>query len=193
MIHGRTSALGKKPSHATAPGSGAFCQQRKDIMPSAITTARESGRDPLGTLHREVNRVFDEVFRGFPSFRSSMPMPSFAPSLEVRESETELLVSAELPGMTEKDVELTIDDDLLTLAGEKKSEKTEEKEGVHLSERSYGSFQRSFRLPFAPDPAKVIARFENGVLSVRLPRPPEAKPAAKRIAIGGGNGQGKPN
>jgi HSP20 family protein len=92
-----------------------------------------------------------------------------------------------------QDVELALDDDLLTLSGEKKSEKTEEKEGVHLSERAYGSFQRSFRLPFAPDPAKVTARFENGVLSVMLPRPPEAKPPAKRIAIGGGNGRGKPN
>jgi HSP20 family protein len=64
---------------------------------------------------------------------------------------------------------------------------------MHLSERSYGAFHRSFRLPFAPDPAKVAARFENGVLSVHLPRPPGAKPSIKRIAIMGGEGRGKPN
>jgi HSP20 family protein len=95
--------------------------------------------------------------------------------------------------MTDKDVELALDDDLLTLSGEKKSERTEEKEGMHLSERSYGTFHRSFRLPFAPDSTKVVARFENGVLSVTLPRPPGAKPSVKRIAIMGGNGRGKPN
>ena len=162
-------------------------------MATSLATARESLRDPLGTLHREVNRVFDEVFRGFPSFRSGIAEPAFAPSLEVRENETEIQVSAELPGMTDKDVELALDDDLLTLSGEKKSERTEEKEGMHLSERSYGTFHRSFRLPFAPDSTQVVARFENGVLSVTLPRPPGAKPSVKRIAIMGGNGRGKPN
>jgi HSP20 family protein len=162
-------------------------------MATSLATARESLRDPLGTLHREVNRVFDEVFRGFPSFRAGGAEPGFAPSLEVRENETEIQVSAELPGITDKDVELTLDDDLLTLSGEKKSERIEEKEGMHLSERSYGAFHRSFRLPFAPDPAKVVARFEHGVLSVTLPRPPGAKPSVKRIAIMGGNGRGKPN
>ena len=90
-------------------------------MATTLATARESLRDPLGTLHREVNRVFDEVFRGFPSFRSGMAEQGFAPSLDVRENEAEILVSAELPGMTEKDVELALDDDLLTLSGEKKS------------------------------------------------------------------------
>jgi HSP20 family protein len=162
-------------------------------MATSPVTARESARDPLGTLHREVNRVFDEVFRGFPSFRASLAEPSFAPSLEVRETEAEIMVTAELPGMTERDVELTVDDDLLTLSGEKKSEKVEEKEGLHLSERSYGAFHRSFRLPFAPDPAKVTARFEKGILTVTLPRPPEAKHSIKRIAIMGGDGRGKPN
>ena len=162
-------------------------------MATTLATARESLRDPLGTLHREVNRVFDEVFRGFPSFRSGMAEQGFAPSLDVRENEAEILVSAEWPGMTEKDVELALDDDLLTLSGEKKSEKTEEKEGMHLSERCYGGFHRSFRLPYAPDPTKVVARFDNGVLLVTLPRPPGTKPSIKRIAIMGGNGRGKPN
>lgn len=137
--------------------------------------------------------MFDEVFRGFPSFRAGGAEPGFAPSLAVRENETEIQVSGELPGMTDKDEELTLDDDLLTLSGEKKSERTGEKEGMHLSERSYGAFHRSFRLPFAPDSAKVVARFEQGVLSVTLPRPPGAKPSVKRIAITGGNGRGKPN
>nr|WP_245217188.1 Hsp20/alpha crystallin family protein [Neoroseomonas nitratireducens] len=102
----------------------------------------------------------------------------------MKETAQGVVVTAELPGLAEKDIEISLDGDLLTLSGEKRAEKTEDKEGVHISERSYGSFRRTLRLPWAPDPAQVAAAFDKGVLSVTLPRPPQAKPSVNRIPIG---------
>ncbi len=120
--------------------------------------------DPFNLLQREVNRVFDEVFRGF-------PMGGFAPDLDVHETEHGLEATAELPGMAHSDIDLRVEGDLLTLAGEKKQQRQADQSGRHMSERTYGRFQRSFRLPFAPDPTQVQARFERGVLLITLPRP----------------------
>ncbi len=145
---------------------------------------KASSPDVFGTLQREVNRVFDQMFGGGPAARFG----AFAPSLEMKEGDGALVVTAELPGMEEKDIELSVDGDILTISGEKKQEKAEEKEGFHLSERSYGAFRRSVRLPFGPDPAKAEASFEKGVLRVTLPRPPEAAPTTRRIPIGGATG-----
>lgn len=140
-----------------------------------------SSSEPFGTLQREVNRVFDEVFRGV----GSAAAVSFAPSIDVHETEAGLEVTAELPGMSEQDIQLSLEGDLMTIAGEKKSERREEKGGARLTERSYGSFRRSFRLPFAPEQDKVTAQFDKGVLTVALPRPPQQAPASNRIPIRG--------
>ncbi len=139
-----------------------------------------SSPDLLGTLQREVNRVFDQMFGG-----ALRPTAGFAPSIDMKETPEGLAVTAELPGLEEKDIELSLDGDLLTLSGEKRAEKEEEKEGLHISERSYGSFRRTLRLPWSPDPAQVSAAFDKGVLTVSLPRPPQAEPKANRIPIGG--------
>ncbi len=143
--------------------------------------------DPFSLLQREVNRVFDEVFRGFPAAaaRSAALIGGFAPDLDVRETEQGLEVAAELPGMSEQDVDLRIEGDLLTLAGEKKDERGRDKEGLHLTERSFGRFQRAFRLPFTPDPEQVQARFDKGVLHIVLPRPPQQR-GGGRIPIQAG-------
>jgi HSP20 family protein len=98
--------------------------------------------------------------------------------------ETELVVEAELPGMDEKDVSVTLSSGVLTLKGKKKSEREEKKDDYHLMERSYGSFQRSFQLADTIDPDKVTATFDKGVLKVTLPKRPEAVKAEKRIPIG---------
>lgn len=140
----------------------------------------ESPTDLFGTLQREVNRVFDQMFRGVPT-----PVGGFAPSIDVKETEEGLTVSAELPGLEEKDVEVTLEGDMLTLSGEKRQEKSEEKAGMHISERSYGSFRRTIALPWAADPAQASAAFDKGVLTVTLKRPPEAKARTNRIPIGG--------
>ncbi len=135
--------------------------------------------DLLGTLQREVNRVFDQMFGG-----ALRPADGFAPSIDMKETPDGIAVTAELPGLEEKDIDLSLDRDLLTLSGEKRAEKQEEKEGVHISERTYGSFRRTLRLPWSPDPARVSAAFDKGVLTVTLPRPPQAQPKANRIPIG---------
>ena len=137
---------------------------------------------PFLTLHREMNRLFDDVFRGFDA---GMPGlfghgPAW-PSLEVNASDKELRVSAELPGLDEKDVEVLIDKDVLTIRGEKRSE-TEDRER-RFSERTYGRFERSIALPFTVEEDKAEASFKNGVLTITLPKSAEAMEQGKRIAI----------
>ncbi len=110
----------------------------------------------------------------------------FNPTLDVRETETGVEVTAELPGVDESDIHLEINDDVLSLKGEKKVEKesADEKSGMVLRERSYGSFSRAIRLPYAPDPGAVEARFDKGVLKVTAPRPKDVAERARRIKIG---------
>lgn len=148
----------------------------------------QGGGDPFSLLQREVNRAFDEVFRGFPAVsRGAAGLGGFAPSLDVRETEGGLEVSAELPGMSEQDVELRLEGDLLTLAGEKKDERTtQDQGGLHLTERSFGRFQRAFRLPYRPDSNQVQARFDKGVLRIALPRPQQQQQGGGRIPIHAG-------
>jgi HSP20 family protein len=140
---------------------------------------------PFLTLHREMNRLFDDVFN---RFEGGMPSlfgrgPSW-PSIEVNATDKELRVSAELPGLDEKDVEVLVDNDVLTIRGEKRSE-SEDKDR-HFSERYYGRFERSIALPFEVEDGKAEASFKNGVLTVTLPKSAKAQEKAKRIPIGGG-------
>jgi HSP20 family protein len=148
------------------------------------------GSDPFSLLQREVNRAFDEVFRGFPAMgRGAAGLGGFTPNLDVRETEQGLEISAELPGMSEQDVDLRLEGDLLTLSGEKKDERTtQDAGGLHLTERSYGRFQRAFRLPFRPNPDQVQAQFDKGVLRVVLPRPQQQQQGGGRIPIQAGAG-----
>jgi HSP20 family protein len=149
------------------------------------------GNDPFSLLQREVNRAFDEVFRGFPAAgRSAAGLGGFAPSLDVRETEQGLEVAAELPGMSEQDIELRLEGDLLTLAGEKKDERTQDQGGLHLTERSFGRFQRAFRLPYRPDPGQVQAQFDKGILRITLPRPQQQQGGGRIQIQAGGGGQG---
>jgi HSP20 family protein len=105
------------------------------------------------------------------------------PSLDVKENDTSVIVEADLPGMDEKDINLTIQNGILTLRGEKKSERKDEGENYLVTERSYGSFQRAIRLPDGLDEDKAQARFEKGVLTVTLPKRPDAAKTQKRIEI----------
>ena len=151
------------------------------------------GNDPFSMLQREVNRAFDEVFRGFPAMGrgAAATMGGFAPSLDVRETEQGLEIAAELPGMSEEDVDLRLEGDLLTLAGEKKEERAQEGGGMHLTERCFGRFQRSFRLPYRPEPNDVQAQFDKGVLRILLPRPQQQQSGGRiQIRAGAGGGQG---
>jgi HSP20 family protein len=146
-----------------------------------------SGREvwePFSSLRRDMERVFEDFSRdlgwGFPAAAGAAD----APRIDVSESDTELKIEAELPGVEEKDLEIVLSDGRLTIKGEKKQEKEEKKKDYHLVERSYGSFARSIGLPFAADPDKVTASFAKGVLTVTVPKPAEIKAKEKKIPIG---------
>jgi HSP20 family protein len=158
------------------------------FSPGRSLVERGFGGDPFMSLHREVNRLFDEALRGL-----GQPLVagegaaggSFVPAhMDVSETENDVRVRAELPGVSEKDVEVTLDDDLLTIRGEKRLERKDEKENFHFMERSYGTFQRSLRLPFPVSPDQIQAEFNNGVLTVTLPKT-KAQDRSHRIQIGG--------
>lgn len=145
---------------------------------------RDDDRSPFLSLHREMNRVFDDFFRDFDMRLPMMGGVGFNggwPQVDLAETDKELTVTAELPGMEEKDVELLLQDGMLTLKGEKRSE-TEDK-ARQFSERYYGRFERHIPLGAEVQADKAEARFKNGVLTVTLPKNPEAQPKAKRIAI----------
>lgn len=115
-----------------------------------------SSPDLFGTLQREVNRVFDQMFGGGGGLARA---GGFAPSLEMKDTDTGLLVTAELPGLEETDVELSLEGDLLRFQVKSAARRPRTRGGFHLSERSYGAFRRSVRLPWAADPARASASF----------------------------------
>jgi HSP20 family protein len=148
---------------------------------------REEG-DPFMTLHREMNRLLDDVFRSF----DVAPLSSLGgagrtmgwPSVEVSETDKDLRISAELPGMDERDVEVLMHDGVLTIRGEKKSE-VEDKERA-FSEWYYGRFERRIPLGHDVDEDKIEASFRNGVLTITVPKPAQVASQMKRIAINNG-------
>ncbi len=162
----------------------------RDLIPwsrGREVSVRRSEDNPFLALHREVNRLFDEAFRGFglTPFGADSFFDRFGgswPSIEVSETDKEVKVTADLPGLTENDVSVQLSNGVLAIGGEKKSE-TEDKDRL-FSERYYGRFER--RIPVEDvDGDKVSAAFKNGVLTVTLPKLPQAKSNVKRIAING--------
>ena len=147
-----------------------------------------SGIDPFTTLHREMNRLFDDTLRGWPGASASGGGGGvMAPRMNVSETENEIRVEAELPGVSEKDVNIELSDDLLTLRGEKQAQREDKNQNYHIVERSFGSFARSVRLPFSPRPDQVKAEFTNGVLHITLPKS-AAQERVHRIQVQQGSG-----
>ncbi len=159
----------------------------RDLVPGTkgqeLSTGRESF-DPFLALHREVNRLFDDVFRGFgPVGRIGAPLTEgqFSwPRLELSETDKEFTVSAELPGLSEKDVQVEIANGVLSIRGEKKAERSDDSKFV--SERYYDSFERQIALDDVEED-KAKADFKNGVLTVTLPKSEQSKSNVKRIAV----------
>jgi HSP20 family protein len=139
-------------------------------------TALSNRGDPFLELHREMNRLFDDASRGVGG-RDTSGMGLVAPRMDIHESENALEVTAELPGVTQNDVDLRIEGDVLTIRGEKRNERQDKQ--AHVVERAYGGFQRSVQLPFAPDPEQVEANFEHGLLTVVLPKKGQQEKAHK--------------
>ncbi|SDF12445.1 MULTISPECIES: Hsp20/alpha crystallin family protein [Bradyrhizobium] len=159
----------------------------RDLVPwgkgQELSTGREAF-DPFLTLHREMNRLFDDAFRGFGSFgRINAPLMEgqFSwPRLELNETDKEVRISAELPGLSEKDVQVEIANGILSIRGERKAERSDDSKFV--SERYYGSFERQIPLDGVEED-KAKADFKNGVLTVTLPRSEQSRSNVKRIAI----------
>jgi HSP20 family protein len=160
----------------------------KDLERSSRGEIAPRYSDPFGALRSEMDRLFDSFMGGLPTF-PSMFGPSGArgfgltPSMDVKETDKEITIEAELPGLDEEDVSLTIQNGVLTIEGEKKLEHEEDKEDYHVMERRYGSFQRSLRIPDTVNEDKIEARFDKGVLKVVLPKRPEAASEQRKIEI----------
>jgi len=142
-----------------------------------------TGDDPLNLLQRRMNHLFDDFFGGQLSDRWGRFGDDFAPQIDISETSGELRISAELPGLDEKDVEVTLTDNVLTLKGEKKEEHVEDKEDHYHSERSYGYFERAVQLPDGTDTEKAKAKFKKGVLEIAIPKKPEAQTRSKKIEL----------
>ncbi len=142
-------------------------------------------RDPFGALRDRMNQWFEEFGQNFPAGLDQNDRFVLAPNIDVVESENEAVITAELPGVAREDVDLSFDNDRLILSGEKKAERTEEDKDkkYRLVERSYGSFRRAIPLPFKADADAIKAAFDNGVLTVTVPKSRDAAQGASRIAI----------
>jgi HSP20 family protein len=141
---------------------------------------------PFTSLQREIDRLFDDFGRGWPDFGRAWPAAGtgaqeLMPVMDVTETDTEYEITAELPGLEEKDVQINIADNVLTIRGEKKAGKEEKQKDYRMVERSYGSFYRALELPAGVDPDKIKADIAKGVLKVTVPKPAPAQ--VKKIAV----------
>ena len=157
------------------------------------TQVQRAAPDIWQSFRGEIDRLFDQFSLGFPSpamrrMFNMVPLtePSFvfaAPAVDVNEDEKSYTITAELPGLDEKNVDVTVSGDLLVIKGEKRQEKEEKDKNRYLSERSYGAFQRAFALPSGVDSANITANFAKGVLTVTLPKTVAAQQAQKKIEV----------
>jgi HSP20 family protein len=164
----------------------------KDLIPwkkedDSIKVHQATEKDAMLDLRSQVNRIFDDFFENpfsmSPFFEKTAWTKSFSPSLDVSETDDNVNISAELPGLDPEDIHITVDHHLLTISGEKKTEKEKKEKQYYRVERSYGSFKRSVQLPDYVDEDMIDATFKNGVLELKLPKIAEKVPNSKRIPI----------
>ena len=166
-----------------------------DVSVKKTPTSRAAVPDVWRSFRNEMDRLFDRFGTGFglpymrPMFDfdaflpSDLPFAANLPAVDVTEDEKSYKITAELPGLEEKDIEVSVSGGTLFFKGEKHQEKEEKSKNYHLAERSYGSFQRAFRLPDGVDQDKVAASFAKGVLTLTLPKSPAAQQQQKKIPI----------
>jgi HSP20 family protein len=164
----------------------------RSLMPFSRNTQMSrwaEDTDPFLQMRREMNRLFDDVFSGFGGFglpRAFGPalqqMPA-APKIDVSETENEIQIKAEMPGIDQNDVEVLLEDDRLIIRGEKKEEREDKDRNYHVRERVQAVLSRTLPLPFAPDPNQVKAEFKDGVMTITIPKPQEVKQKQHRIDV----------
>lgn len=157
----------------------------RSLMPfgGARSLARGGEADPFWAFHRDMNRLFDDFTRGFGTVPSAAGNGGSDPKLDIKETEKAFEIAAELPGVDEKDVEVTLADNVLTIKGEKRAEKEEKDKNYVVMERSYGAFERAIPLPVEVDESKVAATFIKGVLNVTLPKSKAAEAKTTKIEV----------
>jgi HSP20 family protein len=136
----------------------------------------------MGMLQDRMNRLFDDAGRGWRTSDEPAATTSWSPAVDIFETESEIVVKAELPGMERKDITLHLENNVLTLQGERKFAKDGKEENYHRIERSYGNFSRSFSIPATVDDEHIRADYKEGVLNIILPKKEQAKPKQIRIA-----------
>jgi HSP20 family protein len=140
----------------------------------------------LNTIQNEMNRLFNTFFEApTPGNGGSNALRRWIPAMDLVETQDDFVLRADLPGLTESDVNIELEDNVLTVSGERKAEHEERKEGYYRVERASGIFSRSLTLPEGVNPEAVKASFENGVLEVRIPKPEQRKPRKVAISVGG--------
>jgi HSP20 family protein len=149
----------------------------------AVPAARENRRGPVtlfDTLQREVDRLFDDFSQGLGSGNSTGAV-TLLPSMDVAETDKQVELTIELPGLEEKDVDISVSDNMLTIRGEKKAETERKDKDLRVVERVYGTFYRAFELPPGTDPSAIQATMSNGVLRITIPKPERAE--TKKIEV----------
>jgi HSP20 family protein len=147
-----------------------------------MTIVRWEPLREFSTLQNEMNRLFNTVFDA-PAPGNGGAMRRWMPAMDLVESGDHFVLRADLPGLSEEDVKIELEDTTLTISGERQAEHESRDEGYYRLERAFGSFSRTLQLPKGIDPEAVTASFDRGVLEVRIPKPEERKP--RRISIGG--------
>jgi HSP20 family protein len=143
----------------------------------------------LSSLQTEMNRLFNAAFGDMPNAGTVGSARRWMPAMDLLETDEDFVLRADLPGMSESDVNIELEDNVLTLSGERKAEHEEKREGFYRVERASGAFSRSLTLPKGVDPEGVHASFDRGVLEVRIPKPEQRKP--RKITIGADAGEPK--
>jgi len=157
----------------------------KNLLPDVARKAGTGIDHPFYSLQREMNSLFDNFFRGFDVAPRgfSADMTSFTPSIDVKENEKEFIIKAELPGVEEKDIDVTVTNDSVTIKGEKKEEKEDKDKNFYYMERSYGSFCRVIPLEAEIESGKAEASFKNGILDIKIPKNQSAKTKGTKVSI----------
>lgn len=166
----------------------------RDIIPWGRKSEVQESKElsPFDALHREINRVFDSFFDDFANFPSRSLFDralsteftrSFTPKFNINETDKEIKIDVELPGLTEQDVKVDYQDGVLTVEGEKKFQKEDKKDNYHLIEHSYGSFRRSVRLPDGIKEDEITAKMKNGVMQIVVPKDEKAQSKVKKIEV----------
>lgn len=144
---------------------------------------KEIAIDPFRDFQRRLNRLFGEGVGFWPETGEAMSLSTWSPACDVFENDNAIMIKAELPGVKKEDVKVTIENNVLTLRGERKFEEEVKRENFHRVERAYGEFMRSFTLPNYVDSANIKAEFKDGLLNLTLPKREEAKAKQVEVAI----------